>query len=410
MSTCGIVPGIERLTGEGLPVTLALSLHAPNDQVRRELMPVANRYGLSEVLLACRGYFLKTGRRLTFEYSLVKGVNDDLSHARALAKLLKDQQGHVNLIPVNHIKERDYVQSGSKAVEEFKHCLEKAGSTLRSGERWGGTSAGPAGSCGEGLWKPRQKGGLMKMRAYGMTDVGMVRDRNQDYIYCSSDPVGGLDNLFLVADGMGGHRAGDYASRFLVEGLAAYAGRREDGTAVQVIQEGLRQINGKLYEASLKNSTLHGMGTTLVAASVEGNTLYAANVGDSRLYLFRDKRLFQITRDHSYVEELVALGQMERNSRDYQRKKNIITRAIGVAEHVEADFFEEELLPEDLILMCSDGLCNMLEDEETAAVLGQRGSLKQKTERLISQANDRGGYDNIAVIVIDPQIGEVGSC
>ena len=248
------------------------------------------------------------------------------------------------------------------------------------------------------------------MRAYGMTDVGMVRDRNQDYIYCSSDPVGGLDNLFLVADGMGGHRAGDYASRFLVEGLAAYAGRREDGTAVQVIQEGIRQINGKLYEASLKNSPLHGMGTTLVAASVEGNTLYAANVGDSRLYLFWDKRLFQITRDHSYVEELVALGQMERNSRDYQRKKNIITRAIGVAEHVEADFFEEELLPEDLILMCSDGLCNMLEDEETAAVLGQRGSLKQKTERLISQANDRGGYDNIAVIVIDPQIGEVGSC
>ena len=246
------------------------------------------------------------------------------------------------------------------------------------------------------------------MRAYGMTDAGRVRNRNQDYIYCSSDPVGGLDNLFLVDDGMGGHRAGDYASRFLVEGLAEYAGRRQGGTAVQVIKEGIRQINGELYEVSQTNSALSGMGTTLVAASVEGGTLYAANVGDSRLYLFRDGWLFQITRDHSYVEELVARGQMERYSRDYQQKKNIITRAIGVGRHVEADFFEEALVEGDMLLMCSDGLCNMLGDEEMAAVLNGRGSLKQKTERLIGQANDRGGFDNIAVIVIDPQIGEVG--
>ncbi len=159
---------------------------------------------------------------------------------------------------------------------------------------------------------------------------------------------------------------------------------------------------------SQTNSALLGMGTTLVAASVEGGTLYAANVGDSRLYLFRDGWLFQITRDHSYVEELVARGQMERYSRDYQQKKNIITRAIGVGRHVEADFFEEALVEGDLLLMCSDGLCNMLGDEEMAAVLSGRGSLKQKTERLIGQANDRGGFDNIAVIVIDPQIGEVG--
>ena len=246
------------------------------------------------------------------------------------------------------------------------------------------------------------------MRAYGMTDAGRVRNRNQDYIYCSSDPVGGLDNLFLVADGMGGHRAGDYASRFLVEGLAEYACRYQGGTAGQVIKEGIRQINGELYEVSQTNSALLGMGTTLVAASVEGGTLYAANVGDSRLYLFRDGWLFQITRDHSYVEELVARGQMERYSRDYQQKKNIITRAIGVGRHVEADFFEEDLVEGDLLLMCSDGLCNMLGDEEMAAVLSGRGSLKQKTERLIGQANDRGGFDNIAVIVIDPQIGEVG--
>lgn len=248
------------------------------------------------------------------------------------------------------------------------------------------------------------------MQAYGMTDVGRVRSRNQDYIYCSSDPVGNLENLFLVADGMGGHRAGDYASRFLVEGLTSYVEQHREGSAVQVIKEGIRQINGELYEVSMSSRELSGMGTTLVAAVTEGNTLYVANVGDSRLYLYRDKKMIQVTRDHSYVEELVALGQMERNSRDYLRKKNIITRAIGVGKYVEADFFEEELYAGDLILMCSDGLSNMLEEEELASFLGEKRTLKQKTERLITQANDRGGYDNIAVIVIDPQTGEVRPC
>lgn len=127
ISTCGIVPGIRRFAEEGLQVTLALSLHAPNDEVRRTLMPIANSYKLTDVLEACRYYFQKTGRRLTFEYSLVQGVNDNLKEAAALARLIKDQHGHVNLIPVNPIKERDYVQSGQKAIQEFKGYLEKNG-------------------------------------------------------------------------------------------------------------------------------------------------------------------------------------------------------------------------------------------------------------------------------------------
>lgn len=130
VSTCGIVPGIQRLAEEGVSVTLALSLHAPDDQVRRTLMPVAYKYALKDILPACHTYFKRTGRRLTFEYSLVKGVNDNLKEAQALARLLKGQQGHVNLIPVNPIKERDYVQSDRKAVEEFKGCLEKNGITV----------------------------------------------------------------------------------------------------------------------------------------------------------------------------------------------------------------------------------------------------------------------------------------
>ncbi len=127
VSTCGIVPGIRRFAGEGLPVTLALSLHAPNDQVRKTLMPVAGSYPLKEVLAACREYFEATGRRVTYEYSLVKGVNDNPGEARALARLLKDMHGHVNLIPVNPVKERAFERSDKRAIKEFKEILEKEG-------------------------------------------------------------------------------------------------------------------------------------------------------------------------------------------------------------------------------------------------------------------------------------------
>lgn len=127
VSTCGLVPQMKRLAEEDLQITLALSLHAVNDETRRQLMPVAKRYSLREVLDACRYYYKKTGRRMTFEYSLVRGVNDSIAEAEALARLLHDQHGHVNLIPVNPIKERDFVQSERKAVEAFKNSLEKKG-------------------------------------------------------------------------------------------------------------------------------------------------------------------------------------------------------------------------------------------------------------------------------------------
>ena len=127
VSTCGIVPGIRKFAEEGFSVTLALSLHAPNDQVRKTLMPIANKYSLSEILPACKEYYEKTGRRLTFEYSLVGGVNDTREDAEELIALAKPLGSHVNLIPVNPIKERDFVQSDQKAVAAFKGRLEKAG-------------------------------------------------------------------------------------------------------------------------------------------------------------------------------------------------------------------------------------------------------------------------------------------
>ncbi|MFR4579088.1 MAG: protein kinase domain-containing protein [Clostridium fessum] len=146
------------------------------------------------------------------------------------------------------------------------------------------------------------------------------------------------------------------------------------------------------------------MGTTLVAASIQGNTLYVANVGDSRLYRIERSGIHQITRDHSYVEAMVSLGQMSRGSREYETKKNIITRAVGIGGHVEPDFFEVSLNPGDYVLLCSDGLTNMVDNSAIYRMVLLPGTLDTKARALTALANQNGGKDNIAVILIDPQI------
>ena len=127
ISTCGIVPRMRKLAEEGLQVTLALSLHAPNDEIRRNLMPIAKTYSIEDILSACSYYFEKTGRRVSYEYSLVRGVNDNKEEAKRLIELLKHMKGHINLIPVNPIEERDYKESSKKAIYEFKNELERNG-------------------------------------------------------------------------------------------------------------------------------------------------------------------------------------------------------------------------------------------------------------------------------------------
>ncbi len=159
VSTCGLVPEMRKLAGENLQITLALSLHAPSDEVRKSLMPIARRYALTDVLDACRYYFEKTGRRMTFEYSLVSGVNDNLSEAKALTALLKDLHGHVNLIPVNPIKDRDYVQSGQKAIQDFKNYLEKNGINVTIRREMGRDINGACGQLRKSFLDDEKKGG-----------------------------------------------------------------------------------------------------------------------------------------------------------------------------------------------------------------------------------------------------------
>lgn len=248
------------------------------------------------------------------------------------------------------------------------------------------------------------------MQAYAQTDVGRIRANNQDYIYSSSEPVGGLPNLFIVADGMGGHKAGDFASCFVAEQLVAHMKNTKASQVIPLLEEGIKEVNRRLYSRSVNSSELSGMGSTLVAATVEDATLYVANVGDSRLYLLREHLISQVTRDHSYVEELVSLGQMVRGSKDYMDNKNIITRALGANQDVVVDFFEVELKQGDYFLLCSDGLSNMVSEKEICRLVYEDSSLEEKVQNLITAANDHGGRDNIAAILVEPQISEVISC
>ena len=154
------------------------------------------------------------------------------------------------------------------------------------------------------------------MKAYAVTDVGRSRSMKQDSVFASVDPVGPLSNLYMVADGMGGHQSGDLASRYLVRNLCTYI-RETDGEPPEVLLRAVQQVNGELYQLSTEKPEYAGMGTTLVAATVKDGVLYVANVGDSRLYLVRRDGLKQVTRDHSFVEEMVSMGRMERGSQSY---------------------------------------------------------------------------------------------
>lgn len=238
------------------------------------------------------------------------------------------------------------------------------------------------------------------MRAYAATDIGRVREVNQDYVFCSMEPVGGLPNLFVVADGMGGHKAGDLASRYTVEVLLESIRQARTDNPITIISDAIKEANRRLLKKAEESEDYSGMGTTLVVCTIIGESMYVANVGDSRLYLY-DGRLSQITRDHSLVEEMVSIGKLERSEARNHEKKNVITRAIGGAKEVLADFFEAELTAGNRILLCSDGLTNMVEDQELERLLGSDRAIREKAEGLIREANSNGGKDNIAIIIIE---------
>lgn len=237
------------------------------------------------------------------------------------------------------------------------------------------------------------------MLSYGKTDIGKKRSMNQDNLFFSDEPVGPMPNLYIVADGMGGHKAGDYASSYAVNQFVDYVKQCVEENPITVMKQGIAAVNAGVLAASREREELSGMGTTLVCAVVSGNHLYVANIGDSRLYLLDKDEIRQITLDHSLVEELIRTGQLNPLKVRNHPEKNIITRAIGVNEEAIPDFFELELHMDERILMCSDGLSNMVEDDELLSIIMETDKPNTAVERLIERANYYGGKDNIAALV-----------
>ena len=248
------------------------------------------------------------------------------------------------------------------------------------------------------------------MRIYSATDVGQKRKMNQDYVFVSQEPVGNLPNLFAVADGMGGHNAGDYASAHAVQTLVSQIQADADFNPIKVIRHAIEAANTEIIDQAQRDEGLRGMGTTMVVATIVGNYAYVANVGDSRLYVVQGQ-IRQVTRDHSLVQEMVRLGEINAEEARNHPDKNIITRALGAEKTVDVDFFDLKLEPGNTILMCSDGLSNMVEDRKMEEIITNPDKdIIWKGDTLIREANQNGGKDNIAVILIEPFTNEVETC
>lgn len=238
------------------------------------------------------------------------------------------------------------------------------------------------------------------LKTFSITDIGLKRKINQDYVFSSEMQVGALPNLFIVADGMGGHKAGDYASRKATQIIVESIKSSEETSPVRLIRTAVERANKELLKKAKESEDYEGMGTTMVVATITEECLYVANVGDSRLYIINDE-INQVTKDHSLVEEMVRMGGIDEETAKYHPKKNVITRAVGGAEEIEIDFFELKLMPGDIILMCSDGLTNMLDDEEIKLIIKKQRDVIEKAEELVKAANENGGRDNITVTIIE---------
>ena len=235
----------------------------------------------------------------------------------------------------------------------------------------------------------------MKLKWGASTDVGMVRQQNEDSYLAE-------ENLYVVADGMGGHNAGEVASALAVTTLKA--GARSGIDSVERFRELVQQANTAIYTASLDDSTQSGMGTTLTALSIvagEEPRVLVANVGDARTYLWRNNALTRLSVDHSYVQELVNEGIITPEEARVHPRRNIVTRALGIDRSVVVDVFSHLVRTGDRIVLCSDGLVDEVSDADIAVVLGQHSDPQDTAEALVMVANTAGGRDNTTVIVVD---------
>ncbi len=232
-----------------------------------------------------------------------------------------------------------------------------------------------------------------------LTDKGKIRELNEDSLFVDED-IG----LFIVADGMGGHQAGEVASEMAVKIIADSIKKNlSDNNMSSLIKESISKANNEILLESRKNTNLSGMGTTVVLAMLNDNKLHIANVGDSRAYLIKNNRIKQLTEDHSKVAELVRWGAITKEEARVYPGRNIITKALGTTESVEADIKTISMKTGDYILLCTDGLTDVLKDEEIRdiIIISSNGSIDEKCKKLINQANEKGGGDNVTAVLIN---------
>lgn len=227
-----------------------------------------------------------------------------------------------------------------------------------------------------------------------MTDVGKRRTNNQDAIYVSEE-----QKLFVVADGMGGHQAGEVASQSTVEAIADYIKNSSEMPIRQMIEESVDAANKAVYLKSLEDEAYRGMGTTCSLVIIRDDLIHIGHVGDSRIY-FIDDDMVQITTDHTLVEDLVSVGEITKKEARNHPKRHVITRAIGTDPSVQLDYNKYELSKAKKILICSDGLSEMISDKELFEMINTH-DIDQAVSRLVQLANDRGGNDNISVVLIE---------
>jgi PPM family protein phosphatase len=249
----------------------------------------------------------------------------------------------------------------------------------------------------------------MEVKAYGLTHVGRQRQHNEDSFLVADEA-----KLFLVADGMGGHAAGEIASRIAVDSISEFIvhTKEDDGTWPHAYDEhytrttnrlmaALRMANTRVLEAMRKDARLRGMGTTVVAAMADGGKMSVAHVGDSRAYMIRHGKISRITSDHSWVFEQVQAGMLTEAEAEKHPLRNVITRALGGALSVNPDASEIDSKPGDVYLLCSDGLTGMVpEDEILKLVTANADDLEKACKELIDMANERGGLDNVTAILV----------
>lgn len=242
------------------------------------------------------------------------------------------------------------------------------------------------------------------MIAIGKTDVGRVRTVNQDNIFVSEQPVGCLPNVFIVADGMGGELAGDVASDLAIKFFCDYVASHErNGEYLDNLISAVTHANTEVFGKSMSSSQYSGMGTTFLAVTVSDNVLYAAHVGDSRLYEITEKGIEQLSNDHSYVMEMVRNGQITQQEAENHPQKNIITRAVGTRSIVNVDGIIKPIAKDSLYLICSDGLSNMLTSDTIRRIAYNKNlTVEKRVDELILKANENGGRDNISAVIISP--------